>query len=217
MKLNQIHIAASLLLFAVNGYAQNAGNLASRPCLLVKQGQDWKVNSFTLHRLAGEMTYASSDERIAKIDQRTGVIQPKAKGAVTITATQAGSTKAKGDKKSCALAIVSASSFLTWAVGEKTVMYEENKKVEVNEPTGSTKRPITYTSDKPNVANVLRVDGGKVIIDILDADTDGVTFTAQQEANDIYDKVKATFKLKINPQEGGIVFTAGNSGEIPLN
>ncbi len=216
MKLKQIHIAASLLLFAVNGYAQSSGKLASPPCLLVMQGQDWKVNSFTPHRLAGEMTYASSDERITKIDQRTGVIQPKAKGTVTITATQAASTKAKGDKKSCALAVVSAPSSLTWAVSDTTVKYEENKKVEVNEPTGSTKRPITYTSDKPNVANVLRVDGGKVIINILDAHNDPVTFTAQQEADGIYEKVTAIFKLKVNPQDGGIGFEAGKDGEVSL-
>lgn len=216
MKLNPIHLAASLLLFAVNSYAQNVGKLASPPCLLVMQGQDWKVNSFTPHRLAGEMTYASSNESIAKIDQKTGVIQPKAKGSVTITATQAGSKKAKGDAKSCSLVVVSASSSLTWAVGEKTMTYEEGGTLEVDVARGSTNRPITYTSDKPGVANVLGVHDGKVTIRILDADDDWITFTAKQDADGIYEKVTAIFKLKINPQPGRIDFKAGVDNKIPL-
>lgn len=216
MKLKKIPLATYLLLFSLHGYAQSlTGPLLG--CRIETEGKDSKVTSFTRHPDAGEMTYASSNEKIAKIDLKTGVIDAISIGLVTITATQKASTTTKGDTKSCSLNVVAAPSTLTWSVADQEATYKEGGPVEIKiqAPVSSTKRPITYTSDKPHVANFLRVSDGQVIIKIV-APSNGtwVTFTAQQAGDGKYNENQATFKLKIM-KEGGITFTPGNDNKIP--
>ena len=67
MKLNNISVAASLLVAMANVYASNsvaATPASSGPCKVV----GGKVTSFTSHQLAGQMTYTSSEPTIVSVN-----------------------------------------------------------------------------------------------------------------------------------------------------
>jgi hypothetical protein len=213
MKLTHVSVAVSLLVAMVNVYAEKSGNTVTEPSGPCKV-EGGKVTSFTPHKLAGPMTYTSSDPTTISVNSETGILTGKKRGTVQIIATQAASNKAKGDSKLCTLTVKGKNPNLRWNPGvvNNTVAFEPNKTVHISPPTASGAGKIVYISDNPNVAEISS-DGTRITI--KDEYAAQVTFTVRQQETDLFEPAETTFSLKIEMATGGIRFTAG-SGQFEL-
>lgn len=218
MKLNKFALAISLMLPIAGVYAQQE-NLPK--CKVEKNGSVWKVVGFKGHKSAGTMTYTSSNTGFAEVNLSTGELTAVAAGNTTITVTQSATKKAKGDKKSCSLTVVPATT-LAW-VNDQTTTYAENGIFEVAGASSASLGNITYTSSNPDVAQIMKAQNGRVQIKIKDGTlnpADGtntpIVFTATQAASGAYGPMSATFRLTINPADNTIQVESG-TGEIVMS
>lgn len=102
-----------------------------------------------------KVTWSSSDETIAKVNAKSGVVTGKKAGKATITATTA-----DGNKKASVTIKVDASKLtgITLNTQKETLAYGESMKLSVNYAPANTKddKTVTWSSNNKKVAKVNR-------------------------------------------------------------
>lgn len=214
MNLNKFALAISLMLPITTVYAQALPN----NCKVDNINGIWKITGFTGNKLAGAMTYTSSNSAVATVNASNGELAIVGLGDTTITVTQAATKKAKGASGSCSLKIVQPTA-LQW-VADKTITYADGTTLNLDVASSASQGAITYMSSDTKVATI-DVKGGKASITIKDGTLDPsngqhtpVVFTARQAANGAYSEMTATFKLTINPADNNITVMSGKGAIV---
>ncbi|UKK49215.1 InlB B-repeat-containing protein [Prevotella sp. E9-3] len=164
-----------------------------------REGEAFEGNELT--NPAGlTVSYESSDETVATVDENTGAVTIVAAGTTTITATFAGNDTYVPGETSYTLKVLATP---TITVADDAIEFGEIFNIDDSSITGG---PITVTSDN---ANIVAIDG-LVITPIACGSVEITVSTAEDET---YKAGSETFTLTVTAPEGK---TAAPSGDVVL-
>ncbi len=153
-----------------------------------REGEAFDGNALT-NPTGLTVSYSSSDESVATVDEETGAITIVATGTTTITATFAGNETYNAANASYTLKVLDTP---TISVSDDEVAYGETFTVDDSDITGG---PITVTSGNTAIATV----SGLVITPIACGEVEITVSTAEDET---YKAGNATFTLTITAPAG---------------
>ena len=137
------------------------------------------------------VTYSSSNENVALVDETTGYVVIGNAGTAVITATFAGSTEYNGTSASYTITVTKKAAGLAYATAEYTVYVGQN--FETPTLTNPNNLPVTYSSSNEDLALVDENTGEVAIGD----DAGDVTITASFAGNGVYEAGSANYIIHI--------------------
>ena len=141
-----------------------------------------------------EVSYSSSDSRIASIDSDSGEVTVIADGSVVITAESAQTDIYEAGTASYTLNITKNTDGISWSTSSCTVTIgaSDNAFPTLNNPGG---QEVTYSSSNPSVAEVNSSTGE---ITLVAAGT--TTITASSAATDVYESATVSYTLTVHSE-----------------
>lgn len=139
-----------------------------------------------------DVTYATSDDKVAIVDPKTGEVTIVGAGTATITATTEGDASHAGGSASYTIVVAKADAGLSFSASTaNAVVGSDFTAPTLNNPNGLT---VTYTSSNPEVATV--GENGNVTI-VGEGTT---TITAKITGNPNYEDAEVSYELTVAPQ-----------------
>lgn len=138
----------------------------------------------------GQITYSSSNNAVASVNSRTGMVTIAGAGKCVITATASEGTNCKAGSQSYTLVVDRAQSLLTFEKSDVYVVYGDS--VRTNSLEIHTDGQITYETSNTSVAEV---DSNTGAITVHAAGS--CTITAKSVKTDKYEAAQASYKLTV--------------------
>lgn len=155
--------------------------------------------------------FSSQTPDISVVDETSGQIYARAVGACNIVAKQEEDGRYSAAQASYSLMIAAATLDLS-LLPDLTTTYVHNQPFQLSKPESPSQGEFSYhIAEHEQMTATVNEKTGEVTINKSGA----VTITVKQAAHGNYQAAIGSFKLQINPDEGGITQIDG-SGIVPL-